>query len=439
MMRFRLHSVIAVFSAILLLPILGRTQQQSTAPAQQTPSGTQMPNTPQQPSTKEQDKSLQEKTPEAPIQPVMSGPYPVMSKAAKDRGREIFQMFNETRTSEMWAALSENLRALTDKQATHAKKGLSGKEMFAEINKRLREQMGPETQLLEENTVPYLYAPDTIYSRLSTFQHVKVPVMSIITFNQRGQIDAFDIKPMHTISEGRYAGYQDTAKLRLPFNGEWLVYHGGRTFFENPYSALDDTRFALDFVYLQDDRLFSGAGGVGSKNEDYFCWGQPILAPADGTVVRAIGGFDDNPPGKPNADSPDGNIVIISHGNGESSIFNHLKQNSLKVKLDDNVKQGDVIAACGNSGFGGIPHIHYRLQKGMGSGLPATFVDYLADGKPVASGEPKRGEFVKNAPQGSSMPSASSTGPNSAMPSKEPAPANAGNGMAAKPPATSSK
>ena len=33
-------------------------------------------------------------------------------------------------------------------------------------------------------------------------------------------------------------------------------------------------------------------------------------------------------------------------------MFNHLKQNSLKVKLDDNVKQGDVIAECGNSGAG---------------------------------------------------------------------------------------
>jgi murein DD-endopeptidase MepM/ murein hydrolase activator NlpD len=155
--------------------------------------------------------------------------------------------------------------------------------------------------------------------------------------------------------------------------------------------------------------------------------------------VRAIGGFDDNPPGKSSGDSADGNVVMISHGNGETSFFNHLKQNSLKVKLDDKVKQGDVIAQCGNSGAGGIPHIHYRLQKGMGSGLPATFVDYIADGKPVPSGEPKRGQFVKNAPQGSSMPSASSAGPETATPAKDAAPANTSNSGMAKPPATSSK
>lgn len=429
-MRFRLHSVIALLSAIVLLPALGSTQQQPAAPAQQTPSGAQqMPNSPQQKSGTAQDKSLQVKSAEAPIQPIMSGPYPVMSPAAEERGRQIFEMFNGTRTSEMWASLSEGLRKMSGKE-----------DRFAAINKKLREKMGRETQMLEENMVPYLYAPDTVYSRLSVFEHVRVPIMSIITFNQRGQIDAFDIKPVHTIAEGRFAGYQDTAKLKLPFKGEWLVYHGGRNFFENPYSALDDTRFALDFVYLQNNHLFSGAGGVGSRNEDFYCWGQPILAPADGTVTRAIGGYDDNPPGKQSGDSPDGNIVIISHGNGESSVFNHLKQNSLKVKLDDKVKQGDVLGECGNSGAGGIPHIHYRLQKGIGAGLPATFVDYIADGKAVASGEPRRGQFVKNAPEAPSAPSASSGTAGTPMSAKEAAPAGSGNsGTATKPPASSSK
>ena len=421
-MRFRLYSTVALVSAITLLSALGNAQQPSSAPAQP---AAQKAMPPQQ--------EPQEKTPEAPVAPVMSGPYPVMSKAAEDRGRQIFQMFNHTQTSEMWAAMSENLRAITDKQAARAKKGLAGKEMYAEINKKLREQMGGETQVVEENMVPYLYAPDTVYSRLSMFANVKVPVMSIITLNQRGQIDAFDIKPMHTIAEGQYAGYEDQAKLKLPFNGEWLVYHGGRNIFQNPYSAADDSRFAMDFVYLKDGKLFTGAGGVGSKNEDYYCFGQPILSPADGSVSRAKGGFDDVPPGKPNGDAADGNIVIISHGNGESSVFNHLKQNSLKVKVGDKVKQGDVIGECGNSGMGGIPHIHYQFGRGRGAGLPAEFEDYIADGKTVASGEPKRGQFVKNSASSASMPAAGGKAAISNMP-----PAS-GTAASAKPAAPSGK
>ena len=373
--------------------MIGRTQQPATTPAQQAPSTSQKaPAAQQQP--------MQQKAPEAPIAPVLSGPYPVMSKAALDRGRQLFEMFNHVQTTELWNALAPNLRNLTEKQAAK-QKGPSGKEAFAEINKKLRDAMGPETQMMEENMVPYLYAPDTIYSRLSMFGKAHVPVIITIIFNQRGEIDDFPPpRPMHTIAEGRYAGYQDTAKLRLPFEGEWLVYHGGRNIFQNPYSVADNSRFGMDFVYLKNGSLFSGAGGIGSKAEDYYCFGQPITAPADGTVVRAIGGYDDVPPGKPNGDAADGNIVIISHGNGESSVFNHLKQNSLKVKVDDKVKAGDVIGECGNSGMGEIPHIHYQFGRGMGAGLPAQFNDYIADGKVVATGEPTRGQLVKNAPAG---------------------------------------
>ncbi len=377
MMRLRLHSMIAVLSAMLLLPILARTQEPpAVAPPLQT-----------QASPEEGQAPSQEKMPEGPVEPILSGPYPVMSAAAEERGRQLFEMFNHTQTSDMWAALSDSLRKRSGKQ-----------ERFAEINKRLREHIGPETSLIEETIVPSLIAPDTIYARLSNFSDMTVPIVSMINVNQRGQIDGFDIHPLPRVAEGQYAGYKDTTKLHLPFQGEWLVYQGGRNAFDNPYAVSDDTRFSVDFVPLKDGRAFSGAGGLGSKNEDYYCFGQPILAPADGTVIRAISGYDDNPPGQPSGDPSEGNMVIISHAPGEQSVFTHLKQNSLRVKRDDKVKQGEVIAECGNSGAGPVPHVHYQLQKSLGVPLPAQFVDYIADGKPVASGEPKRGQFVKNAP-----------------------------------------
>jgi hypothetical protein len=376
MMRFGLYSMIAILSVILLLPAL--VLAQDAAPAQQNPPAGAAPT-----DTSDAD---QENAQSAVIEPVMSGPYPVMSQAALARGRQIFEMFSKTETGQMWASLSEGLR----KQ--------SGTETrFVELNKKLRTRMGAETQMLEENMVPFGMAPDTVYSRLSNYANTRVPVMAVITFNQKGQIDAFSINPIPLVAEGPYAGYQDTAKLKLPFSGEWLVYLGGRNLFENAYAQSDDTRFAMDFVYLKDKKLFSGKGGIGSKDTDYYCFGQPILAPADGTVVKAQAGYNDNEPGKPTGDQADGNIVTISHGNGETSVINHLKQNSLKVKRGDTVKQGDVIAECGNSGGSTIPHLHYQLQKSPGVLLPAQFVDYIADGKPVDSGEPKRGQLVKNA------------------------------------------
>jgi len=396
MMRFRLHTTIAVLGAILLLPSLALTQEMPAAPGQDKPAAQQQ--------QAEPESSVQE----APIEPVLSGPYPVMSKAAEDRGRQIFQMFNHTQTTEMWASLSDGLRRHSGKE-----------ERFVEVNKKLREKMGLETQMLAETIVPYIMAPDTVYSRLSNFANARVPIIVEITINQRGQIDGFTIRPEPTVAEGRYAGYQDTNKLKLPFADEWLVYFGGRTPFENVYALSDDQRFGFDFVYLKNDRMFSGKGGVGSKNEDYYCFGQNILAPADGTIIKAEGLYDDNPPGKPSGDPGDGNTVVISHGSGESSVFNHLKQNSVKVKVGDKVKQGDVIGQCGNSGAGPIPYVHYQLRKTAGVPLPVQFVDYVADGKPVASGEPKKGQFVKNAA------SASAANPTAPAAKDKPAPATA--------------
>lgn len=379
-MNFRLHWMV-VTTAILVFTVGLFAQQQPPA---------QNPATP--PASQEEGAQLpQEKTPEAPIKPVIGGAYPVMSKAAEARAREIFEMFNHGESSRMWASLSEGLKKVSGKE-----------ERFTAINKKYHEALGPESTMMEENFVPYLFAPDTVYSRMSRYANVRrpVPIVVSITINQRGEIDAFDIKAIpERVAEGRFAGYQDTAKLKLPFNGEWLVYQGGRTPFQNPYAFTDDQRFGMDFAYLKNGRLFSGAGGVGSKNEDYYCFGQPVLAPFDGTVSKAEQGYDDNPPGKPSGDPPDGNLVAILHEEGdahETAMMNHLKQNSLKVKRGDKVKQGEVLAECGNSGAGPVPHLHFQLQKSPGTPIPAQFTDYIADGKPVASGEPVRGQFVKN-------------------------------------------
>jgi murein DD-endopeptidase MepM/ murein hydrolase activator NlpD len=60
---------------------------------------------------------------------------------------------------------------------------------------------------------------------------------------------------------------------------------------------------------------------------------------------------------------------------------------------------GDTLGLCGNSGNSSEPHLHYHLQDaptfGKADGLPAFFVDYLADDKPVARGEPVQGQVIR--------------------------------------------
>lgn len=144
--------------------------------------------------------------------------------------------------------------------------------------------------------------------------------------------------------------------------------------------------------------------GDGSLDEQYFCWGEPILAPGNGTIVTAVDSLPDNAPGVMDADNPPGNHVWLDLGNAEFALLAHMQRGSVAVSAGDQVKAGDFIGRCGNSGNTTEPHIHFHIQDkpgfGMGAGKPAFFTNYISNGATIARGEPVRGESVQNAPSG---------------------------------------
>ena len=75
---------------------------------------------------------------------------------------------------------------------------------------------------------------------------------------------------------------------------------------------------------------------------------------------------------------------MIDHGHGEYSLLAHLRKGSVTVKTGGRVTQGQIIGRCGNSGNTSEPHLHYHPQNsgkfGNSEGLPAQFVNYVADG-----------------------------------------------------------
>jgi murein DD-endopeptidase MepM/ murein hydrolase activator NlpD len=88
--------------------------------------------------------------------------------------------------------------------------------------------------------------------------------------------------------------------------------------------------------------------------------GTPVMAPADGVVIRA--GFG----------TGYGNVVELSHGYGIKTIFGH--NSRLNVKIGQRVKRGDVISYVGDSGSSTGPHLHYEVRL---NGLPVNPVRYL--------------------------------------------------------------
>ncbi|MGN6111650.1 MAG: M23 family metallopeptidase [Luteimonas sp.] len=161
---------------------------------------------------------------------------------------------------------------------------------------------------------------------------------------------------------------------RLDITGGMTTHFGIRSNF---------MRYAHDFVVADaQGRLYRNDGAT---PEDWYGYGTPILSAGDGTVVEMHDGMADNRKGAPppfdqaaimaNLKLFLGNYAIIDHGNGEFSLFAHMRQGSVKVHPGQRVARGEPIGAMGMSGDAFLVHLHYQLQSdaGFGEGLPAVF------------------------------------------------------------------
>jgi urea transporter/murein DD-endopeptidase MepM/ murein hydrolase activator NlpD len=160
----------------------------------------------------------------------------------------------------------------------------------------------------------------------------------------------------HTGNAGRLAG-NSYFPLLLPFWGEWTVSQG----YDGKYTHKGDWGKAVDFV-LTDDLGHTHGLSDGSCG-DYYCYNKHITAPADGIIAEIIDHVDDNEPGKVNSTENWGNTVIIKHLNNLYSQISHLRPGSFKVNKGDFIRQGEIIARCGNSGRSPEPHIHFQVQS----------------------------------------------------------------------------
>jgi murein DD-endopeptidase MepM/ murein hydrolase activator NlpD len=256
-------------------------------------------------------------------------------------------------------------------------------------------QLGKEVSVENERVMPGPHF--TVYTKLVHYSALPMPGVVTFAFSDNGEVSGFSIRPLPNPAESKYLDYHDKNAYRFPLRGAWLVYQGGRSTYDNYHAAAPDERFAFDIVRTQSGKLFSGPG---EKIEDYYGYGQPVVAPADGTVVAAADKYEDNPLMKPSPSAPkEGNTVVIDHGNGEFSMLAHLKHASVKVKPGDKVKAGQELALVGNSGNSPFPHLHYHLQTTTewfhGEGLPIQFTSVRVDGKEVKAAEPVRGQVVE--------------------------------------------
>ena len=93
---------------------------------------------------------------------------------------------------------------------------------------------------------------------------------------------------------------------------------------------------------------FNGEGAFHKGIDISANMGQPVRAPADGTVLMAgpASGY--------------GQEVMIDHGHGVHTIYGHLS--GFAVTTGQDVRRGDVIGYVGSEGRSTGPHLHYEIR-----------------------------------------------------------------------------
>jgi len=211
----------------------------------------------------------------------------------------------------------------------------------------------------------------------------------------------FDIYPEElTIQTAPIPVSRDLVLISAPLRGDnWQAGNGPsitsghrRSLLPIDGHAQIAQRFAIDWVRLNPDgRTFTGDA---KDNRNYRAYGSQVLAVADGVVTETKDGIPQNVPGLESRAVPitletvGGNHIIVDLGHGRYALYAHLQPGSLKVKLGDHVKRGQVLALVGNSGNSIEPHLHFQLTNGnspLGSeGIPYALESF--DAKPALDG-----------------------------------------------------
>ncbi|HYA97253.1 MAG TPA: M23 family metallopeptidase [Methylomirabilota bacterium] len=288
---------------------------------------------------------------------------------------------------------------LWDIMNAHMQKAVGdSREKWNEICAGIAQQIGHVTQTLNERMLPSLQIQ--VYTRLLRTDGFPGLLVATVALMPDGKIGGISARPVPNPAESKFLEYKDKNSYRFPLTGEWTIYQGGRTVYDNYHAAFSDERFAYDIIAFREGSMYREGG---TSLEAFYGFGQPVAAAAAGKVVSSEDKYDDNPIGEPSATAPKpGNNVVIDHGNGEFTMYAHLKRGSVKVKAGDMVKAGQQIGEVGNTGNSPIPHLHFHLQNTatwfQGEGLPVFFHGATVNGKVQPESEPVRGDVVKGEP-----------------------------------------
>ncbi len=94
--------------------------------------------------------------------------------------------------------------------------------------------------------------------------------------------------------------------------------------------------------------------------------GESIVAVKPGIVADASDRFSIG--GAANYFLDKANHITVMHEDGSYAIYAHILYGSLEVKIGEEVKQGQLLARVGNTGYSTGPHLHFVMRYNSGQG-----------------------------------------------------------------------
>jgi peptidase M23-like protein len=190
---------------------------------------------------------------------------------------------------------------------------------------------------------------------------------------------------------------RDPLTVHSPVRGRWIAVNSPADKVPSHGVHSAGQAYAIDLVYWPDPAAEWKAihrRPLLRRPEEFPGFGQPVFAPADGTVVKTRNGWRDHwsrnswpallyafaegsvrellGPG-----ALLGNHVVIEVGDGTYAALAHLKRGSITVEKGQHVRAGQQLAECGNSGNTSEPHLHFQLmdmaRPALAAGLPFGF------------------------------------------------------------------
>lgn len=112
-----------------------------------------------------------------------------------------------------------------------------------------------------------------------------------------------------------------------------------------------------------------------------------------------VDGVKDNRVGEMNTFNAGGNMTILKTAQNEYLVFCHFKHQSLKVKEGQQIKQGQLLGLCGNTGNSSEAHLHFHIQNTEdmhnATGIKCYFNKLVVNGKIQTDYSPIKSDKIK--------------------------------------------